>query len=123
MAITNKTKNKIYNDCLDCGIPTRSGNNVRGYCNSCYHKRQQLVVNKRIKNVDEAIDTMIEFVDRIERRNGMASMEEVFVELIGHYNTFGNEYKYDKLSTNLQLEAMYDHLKKQRNKLLKRKLI
>ncbi len=52
------------------------------------------------------------FIKKIELRGGYASIEEIFIEMIGLGNTFLVMSKYDFYSPNEQLERIYRDLKK-----------
>jgi len=66
---------------------------------------------------------LFDFVNRIQRRNGLASLEDIFVDMITLFNYYGCNQDIDKLPTNLQLKAMWDFLKEYKNKMELRELI
>jgi len=60
---------------------------------------------------------LFNFVNRIERRNGLASLEDMFVDMITLFNYYGCNKDIDKLPTNLQLKAMWDFLREYKKKI------
>ena len=66
---------------------------------------------------------LIEFINRIERRNGISSMEDIFVTMITLYNFYGCNKSLDHLKTDLQLQMMWELLKEKKRKIeLKQKI-
>ena len=59
---------------------------------------------------------LIKFINRIDRRNGICSLEDIFVDMIDLYNFFGNNSMIDTLPTQIQLSLMWDFLKKKKIK-------
>lgn len=62
---------------------------------------------------------LVDFINRIERRNGIASMEDIFVTMITLYNFYGSNKSLDHLKTDLQLQMMYELLKEKKKKVEK----
>lgn len=54
---------------------------------------------------------LIDFVNRIEKRNGLASIEEIFVDMITLFNYYGCNQDIDILPTDLQLSMMWEYLR------------
>ena len=54
---------------------------------------------------------LIDFVNRIEKRNGLASIEEIFVDMITLFNYYGCNQDIDILPTDLQLSMMWQYLR------------
>lgn len=59
---------------------------------------------------------LIEFVDRIERRDGIASMHDIFVIMITLFNHYGHNKDIDNQPVNIQLSIMWEYLKEKRKK-------
>jgi uncharacterized protein YggL (DUF469 family) len=78
-------------------------------CSNCYQKKWAAIRKK--EKIDYAIN---EFVDRIEARNGWATDNEVFVELIGLYVKYDDSGKIDKMNAKDQLLYMWSEIKKLR---------
>ena len=64
-------------------------------------------------------DILIEFVDRIESRGGLASREEIFIEMLDLYDQFLKAFAYDGLNLYKQLESIYRDLKKESDSIKK----
>ena len=60
---------------------------------------------------------LVEFVNKIERRNGLASLEDIFVDLITLFNYFGCNQDIDPLPTDTQLSMMWNFIKEYKNKI------
>lgn len=71
--------------------------------------------------INEKIN-LINWVNKIERRGGLASMEDIFVHMIGFYNYFGKEGVIDTLPTSKQLEIMWDFVRGRRDEFSKQEL-
>ena len=54
---------------------------------------------------------LIDFVNKIEKRNGLASIEEIFVDMITLFNYYGCNQDIDILPTDLQLSMMWQYLR------------
>lgn len=54
---------------------------------------------------------LIEFVDKIQSRDGWCSLEEIFVELITIHTGCFNEYSYSHKNTSDQIKLMWKDLK------------
>lgn len=65
------------------------------------------------------INKLTDFVNRIEKRGGWASIEEIFVEMITLFNYYGCNQDIDVLPTDLQLSMMWNHLKNCKKKIEK----
>lgn len=98
-------KKYIYEICQKCGVDKK--NNTSSICNAC----------AKIYRVNRSVDMeivkkdIINFIKRIERRKGYASIMEIYVEMITlFYNTFPND-TYDNFEPKYQLEKMYIYLK------------
>ena len=99
-----------------------------------YRKRRQnkdnydIVIKDLVvkgKEKDKSIDTskkryrknLFEFVNKIERRNGLASMEDIFVDMITLFNYYGCNQDIDILPTGIQLQMMWEFLRDYKIKL------
>ena len=60
---------------------------------------------------------LISFVNKIERRNGLASLEDIFVDMITLFNYYGCNQDIDVLPTDIQLKLMWDYLRDYKIKL------
>ena len=95
----------------------------KSYCPQCY--RLYYKENRNIRTgqlhdpEDGTISRLVEFVDRIEGRGGMASLDELMVEMIGLFNDLCVGKGLDILPVRLQLIQMWSSLKKIRNKKIK----
>jgi len=114
--LSRKRNNPI---CIECGL--RPKHHTYSHCKECKKAISRLARVCR-KDIPSA-KPVVEFVNRVEKRNYMVSMEELFVELI----TLHSEYCIDKLYKNAsparQLEKMFKDLVLIRDKELKRKRI
>jgi len=126
-------KKKIYRyfNCPKCGIEKKPKS---PYCASCQlinqknkvgfndsdnsdkiSKKGSTLLKPNGVTVDDIILTkldLVNWVNKINRRNGIASMEDVFVHMITFYNYFGREGVFDILPTNEQLKLMWEFLQK-----------
>jgi len=59
-------------------------------------------------------DKLYKFVTKIERRNGLASMEDIFIDLIDLYTYYGSQKNIDEYPVNKQLEIMWTFIKKKK---------
>jgi len=57
------------------------------------------------------LDSLIEFIERIESRDGRADIREVFIELITFYNMYGRRRIPKNLSPSDQLTFMWESIK------------
>lgn len=135
-----KENGKVYYRICKCGLQKESYK--MPMCNACekeyYRKRRQnkdnydivikdLVVKGRDK--DNSVETgrnkyknsLINFVNRIQRRNGLASMEDIFVDMITLFNYYGCNQDIDILPTGIQLQMMWEFLRDYKIKLENRK--
>lgn len=102
-----------------CGKEKESLRSV--YCNECFrnytHKKKYSEDNREI---DFYTNKLIKFVDKIERRNGICSLEDIFVEMIDLFNYFYLNSSLDtRLSAGKQLTFMWEYIKEIRFKLKK----
>ena len=105
--------------CKECNIemppPKRKVKNATPYCRTCYQRIWQRINRPSDKRVNHSnINDIKEFVNRIEKRNGIASIQEIFVEMISLYNDYGTSYEdrvVDTYPVNKQLEYMWNKLK------------
>lgn len=106
---------KRYYKICKCGkVKERYKNS---YCLSCSNEYSKKQLNKNNEKF------LIEFVDRIERRGGIASMEDIFVSMITLYNYWGYNKKINALPTKIQLSIMWEFLKEKRKKIKYKKSI
>ena len=108
-SISLKQKYYEYDKCCKCGSSKKSSRSP--YCPPCFkvkHLESKVIKNLRIKNRS----LLVKFVDRIENRNGLASINEMFVELIGFHRLYGKDSDINNLPVNEQIYEMYQHLKK-----------
>lgn len=104
---------KHYYKCPKCGDDKKL---LSIYCPACYKaKYGSKRINKEYEKLLE--DSLIEFVNRIEDRSGMASMYEIFVELITIYNHFCYFNEMDSLEPTDQIILMWSMIKKEKNKI------
>lgn len=130
-----------YKNCNKCGSVKSSYKS--SYCSECQRetaKRKKDTTNELLQSLEktghsrkESNDStlfndvvrkktfydkmLIEFIDRIERRSGIASMEDIFVTMITLYNFYGSNKSLDHLQTNLQLEMMWELLKDKKKRI------
>lgn len=69
----------------------------------------------------EMENSLIKFVNKIDRRRGVCSLQDIFVEMIDLYNFFGNNSMIDTLPTQIQLSLMWDFLKNKKKKIENKK--
>ena len=96
---------KIYSICRKCNKDKKASST--SVCSSCAREYR---LSKK-KDMTEVNKKIYEFVSRVEKRNGMASGDEIFVELITLFYETNPVNTYDKLSVKKQVERMYIHLK------------
>jgi hypothetical protein len=102
-------KKKYYIHCK-CGVVK---DNIKcSYCNHCSNLKQ-VERYERLNNTSYR-ENLIEFVNRIEKRKGMASFYEVFVELISIFNNYYSTKLIDLMPVDLQLEYMYIKIKEKK---------
>ena len=125
-----KENGKVYYRICKCGLEKESYKCPM--CNACekeyYRKRRQnkdnydIVIKDLVvkgKEKDKSIDTskkryrknLFEFVNKIERRNGLASMEDIFVDMITLFNYYVCNQDIDILPTGIQLQMMWEFLR------------
>lgn len=105
--------------CKECNIempePKRKVKNATPYCMRCYHRIWQRINRPSMNCKNQSnINDIKQFVNRIEKRNGIASIQEIFVEMISLYNDYGTSYEdrvVDTYPVNKQLEYMWNKLK------------
>jgi len=110
-----KKENKM---CISCEVNPRYHTYSRcKECNSIKTRASRASINSSIEN----LSVVEEFVERIRRRRGMASLEEIFVEMITIHQTFCNDFDYKHVPAGKQLEriwidiqSIYDAKKKNR---------
>lgn len=112
-------------NCQECNIeipePKRKRRNSKTYCMRCYHRIWQRINRPYVPNHSKSkltnekiINDINDFVNKIEKRNGMASVQEIFVEMITLFYDYGlnaDDKVIDTLSVNKQLEHMWNKLK------------
>lgn len=92
------------------------------YCMRCYHRIWQRINKPYVPNHsktseltnEKIINDINDFVNKIEKRNGMASIEEIFVEMITLFYDYGlsiDDKLIDKYPVNKQLTFMWNKLK------------
>ena len=105
-------KKKYYIHCK-CGVVKE---NVKcAYCGECQRLRDR--ERYADKNNVSYRENLIEFVNRIEKRKGMASFYEVFVELISIFNHYYSTKLIDLMPVDLQLEYMYIKIKEKKREI------
>ena len=67
---------------------------------------------KRKKNYYDK--KLVDFVNRIERRRGWATLHEIFVEMITLFNFYGSQQMIDLLPVDSQLEYMWGVVKERK---------
>lgn len=98
---------KIFEKCKLCGKENSTTLRMCKVCRKNHYKR--LTQDEKGVMVKRAYY----FVERIEKRNGMISTHELFVELITLYDECeGNHKLIDKKPVYEQLKFMYEYLKK-----------
>jgi hypothetical protein len=135
---------KIYYKICKCGVEKESYK--MSMCRSCNRdylnerNRSKKKCDFEIKDLvrkgkggDKTLDRkknfwsnkLIEFVNRVERRNGIASMEDIFVDMITLFNYYGCNQDIDILPTGIQLQMMWEYLSDYKKKIekIKRKSI
>lgn len=131
-----KENGKSYYRICKCGLEKESYK--KPMCNACekeyYRKRRQnkdnydIVIKDLVvkgKEKDYSIptkkfyyrDMLFDFVNKVERRNGLVSFEEMFVDMITLFNYYGCNQDIDTLPANLQLSLMWEYLKKRKEKI------
>ena len=131
-----KEDGKVYYRICKCGLEKESYKCPM--CNACekeyYRKRRQnkdnydIVIKDLVvkgKEKDYSIptkkfyyrDMLFDFVNKVERRNGLVSFEEMFVDMITLFNYYGCNQDIDTLPANLQLSLMWEYLKKRKEKI------
>jgi ribosomal protein L37E len=110
--------------CRNCGIEVYEEKRDRNICKECAYTIQKFkqVVNKSSlvsSNENNLMrEHLLEFIPRILDRNGMASFEEIFLEMITLSNHFCLQKHYinvppDKQISNMwrELKIVYQHIK------------
>jgi hypothetical protein len=126
---------KIYYTMCKCGVEKESYKTPM--CNACnrdYYVNKRSKTNTVIKDLvvkgkkditltTEIVGTkyykrlLFNFVNKIERRNGIASLEDLFVDLITLFNYYGCNQDIDVLPTDVQLKMMWQFLREYKNKI------
>ena len=80
------------------------------YCKNCSKEYDK--AHRDYKSETKSKEELIEFVDRVNNRNGMVSMNEMFVELITlfHYY-YDSRGVLDQLTPSQQIEMMWKYIK------------
>jgi hypothetical protein len=133
-----KESGKIYYKICKCGLEKESYK--MPMCRSCNRdylnerNRSKKRYDVEIKNLirkgkggDKTLDRkknfwsnkLIEFVNKIERRNGLASIEDIFVDMITLFNYYGCNQDIDILPTEIQLQMMWEYLSDYKKKIEK----
>ena len=85
------------------------------YCKPCMTKYRR-EYDKHKSELKSLIDNndidIIKFIDKIERRDGICSLEEIFVDMITYYQILDIRKNIDDLLVGFQLEYKLSHLKK-----------
>jgi hypothetical protein len=133
---------KIYYRICKCGLTKESYK--MPMCKGCdkeYHRNRKenqhnfnvyikdlVVKGKRDNSILDKVPgktyypkLLVEFVDKIERRNGIASLEDIFCDLITLFNYYGCNQDIDTLPTGMQLSVMWNFIKEYKNKMEKSK--
>ena len=101
-----------YPKCNKCGIQKK---NIKlTYCRGCCARRR--VKSRRVLEEGKFEDNgmkleMIQWVNKIERRGGLASIEDIFVNLITYYNEFCSRKGIDDFSVKNQIEHMWKSIR------------
>lgn len=99
----------IYSVCLKCGVDKNP--NQSGWCRECSNaaarRKTQLKNEIKVSRKD-----IIKFVEKIERRNGLASIKDIYVDLITLHSHLRKGRELDHLEPAEQLQIMYSDLKK-----------
>jgi hypothetical protein len=125
---------------LTCKCGKKKDSYKTSYCNECcreYYMRYagckteivlktKLVTRKPAEEKDYSVFTLVkrkktfydkqlvDFVNRIERRRGWATLHEIFVELITLFNFYGSQQVIDLLPVDAQLEYMWRIVKERK---------
>jgi len=126
---------RIYYRICKCGVDKESYKTpMCNACNKDYYINKRSKTNIVIKDLVvkgkkditlpiERVGTkyykrlLFNFVNRIERRNGIASLEDIFVDMITLFNYYGCNQDIDALKTDVQLKMMWDFLREYKNKI------
>ena len=104
-----------YPKCNKCGIEKE---NIKlSYCRGCCARRRVKLcrVLEKGKFEDNGMKLeMIKWVNKIERRGGLASIEDIFVNLITYYNEFCSRKGIDDFSVKDQIEHMWKSIRKKK---------
>lgn len=103
------------------------------FCRPCNRKylseRKSIKINDKLFNSNFCIEEdklkpsefriiLINFVNKIERRGGLASLQDVYVDLITLYNYFGiNDKSINILEPAEQLSAMWQFIKERKKEI------
>lgn len=109
-------KQSKYTKCAKCGCEKTNATSTP-YCKPCnreYSKNLREFKEKNENKYDKK--RIVDFIEKVERRNGYVSVYELLVELITLFNTLGKgSDMYNEYEPNKQLEKMYKDLKKKVN--------
>ena len=105
-----KIQGKYYKRFCKCG--NLKENITSKICNECAKVELKPIDPRYYNN-----EALIKFVEKIKRRNGIASLEDIFVHMITIYNSYGDRTM-DTLSVQTQLGLMWQQLNEIYNKLI-----
>jgi len=75
-------------------------------------------VNFYVSEIDRNVERLITFYKRIQRRNGICSLEDILCEMLDLSIYFFGQYNYCSMKSNKQLELMWKDLKEEAEKRL-----
>ena len=134
-----KENGKTYYRICKCGLEKESYKmSMCNVCNKEYYKNKRrdkdgykVKIKDLVRNGEKDMtimakkfywrDKLFNFVNRIERRNGIASLEDIFVDMITLFNYYGCNQDIDILPTDLQLRMMWEYLRDKKKKIENRK--
>lgn len=99
-------KKYIYTMCQKCGSDKKP--NTSSICNSCQREYRKM---KNLSNRPSLKEDIINFIKKVESRNGFADMFEIYVEMITLFNDTQPGDNFDSHKPSIQLEKMYIYLK------------
>lgn len=112
---TIKIDGQYYSKFCKCGATKQEVKSK--LCNECAQKK---LSNRRIPTGDDCSE-LINFVNKVNRRGGLASIEDIFVDMITIYNKYCNPSKLDTMETGTQLSMMWQHLNVLSKRILEKK--
>lgn len=112
------------------------------YCSECNKKYQKIwrgtdkKRDEKVSNLDLGVKIktkklenrelkermemeVVKFVNRINRRGGICSLEDIFVDMIEYYQFFGNNNMLDAKPVNVQLKLMWKFLQNKKKEIEK----